>query len=177
MRPTASPPPSRRRPTSAKHRHKQLAGGRPVQHTATSTLPHRPHHRAFTQERPGDQLPAQPGEPAASEPQPEGRGHLDDPGLSGHPYGLCYLEAIVLHADKGNPEPARLEEPWSKAAAQTMLESAAQNETLADWLRLLSVATNDLNGRAQRGAVQTTVLLAPDPRQQQRWRRRRLVKP
>ncbi|KAL1418788.1 hypothetical protein MTO96_025673 [Rhipicephalus appendiculatus] len=67
-------------------------------------LPHRTHHRASAQEKPGDQPPAQPGELAAPGPQPPGCGHLDVPGLRGHPDGLYYLEAMAQHAEKGNPE-------------------------------------------------------------------------
>ncbi|KAL1470376.1 hypothetical protein MTO96_024339 [Rhipicephalus appendiculatus] len=71
--------------------------------------------------------PSRRSQSAASEPQSQGRGHLDVPGLRGNPHGLCCLEAMALHAEKGNPQPARPEEPWPKAAAQTMLERAGRN--------------------------------------------------
>ncbi|KAL1422932.1 hypothetical protein MTO96_021590 [Rhipicephalus appendiculatus] len=72
--------------------------------------------------------PSRESQSAASEPQPQGRGHLDVPGLRGNPHGLCYLEANGAARRKEKPpSPPEPEEPWPKAASQTMLERAGRN--------------------------------------------------
>ncbi|KAL1436867.1 hypothetical protein MTO96_049264 [Rhipicephalus appendiculatus] len=115
--------------------------------------------------------PSRQSQSAASEPQPQGRGHLDVPGLRGNPHGLCYLEAMALHAEKGNP-PARQTGGALAQGGSPDHAGEGRPKHFTDWL--ISVATNHLSGGVQRGAVQTTGLPAPDPRRQQRrWRRQR----
>ncbi|KAL1417355.1 hypothetical protein MTO96_026935 [Rhipicephalus appendiculatus] len=68
--------------------------------------------------------PSRESQSAASEPQPQGRGHLDVPGLRGNPPWPLLPRG---HGAARRPQPARPEEPWPEAAAQTMLERAGRN--------------------------------------------------
>ncbi|KAL1436221.1 hypothetical protein MTO96_049851 [Rhipicephalus appendiculatus] len=115
--------------------------------------------------------PSRQSQSAASEPQSQGRGHLDVPGLRGNPPWPLLPRGHGAARRKGKP-PARQTGGALAQGGSPDHAGEGRPKHFTDWL--ISVATNHLSGGVQRGAVQTTGLPAPDPRRQQRrWRRQR----